>query len=620
MIKRYALANRSLDSSHGKGMRGQHAVAPAMTERPDCSTGDDMKCILIVDDMAIIREPIGATLTHAGYHVMCAGDGAAAMAAVRERRPDLIVLDIAMPGMDGLSLLDTLRRAQPGTEGVKVIVLSASSDKLHIVRAARMGIHDYLLKSQFSLSDLIGRIKRHFEQGRSARDNAPLVATAAPQIPSPSGVSEGDSSPALPAAKAQLPSLTREQCIERAKSALKARTLSGVVAQVISMAASPRTDMGELATLLARDPMLAARVLQAANSACYLSTRGAVSTLPEAVRNIGCATVRDIAATCGVFDAMPPSSSDGFNPIRCWQHSFAVATLCQRLAGTGSNSGVAYLVGLCHDLGEILFQTHFGAEYRQVNETQLATGRGRDEVERAMLGMTHGELVVTILRCLGLPAAILAPIEAFHRPEDAGPSPAQSMARVLRLADQYANGLLLASAGQSPIAPLTRSHCRAAVGEEHPPTPDAEQLRNEIYMLTSMLARLAPRDDAALMAPAYPRSDVRVCLVRDSSLSNFDPIAAALQSLADVVVREALPAAEEWQDCRGLVVLSRITSAAGLGASDIQASVGDRLPSSAILWLSGRFDPDVAAPKRDLVAAAWPVPLEQLAAFVKGLG
>jgi HD-like signal output (HDOD) protein/DNA-binding NarL/FixJ family response regulator len=619
MINRHALAHRSLDCSNGKGMGGQHAVAPAMIERPDCSTGDDKKCILIVDDMAIIREPIGATLANAGYHVMCAGDGAAALAAVRERRPDLIVLDIAMPGMDGLSFLDTLRRAQPGFQGVKVIVLSASSDKLHIVRAARMGIHDYLLKSRFSLSDLIGRIKRHFEQGSSAGDSAPPGACVTPQVVSASGAGEGDSSPSLSAARTQLPSLTREQCIERAKSALKARTLSGVVAQVISMAASPRTDMGELATLLARDPMLAARVLQAANSACYLSKRGAVSTLPEAVRNIGCATVRDIAATCGVFDAMPPSSLDGFNPIRCWQHSFAVATLCQRLAGTGSDSGVAYLVGLCHDLGEILFQTHFGAEYRQVNETQAATRRGREEVERSMLGMTHGELVVTILRCLGLPAAILEPIEAFHRPEAAGPSPAQSMARVLRLADQYANGLLLASAGQSPIAPLTRSHCRAAVGEEHPPTPDAEQLRNEIYMLTSMLARLAPRDDAALMAPAYPRREVRVCLVRDSSLSKFDPVAAAIQSLADVVVRETLPGPEEWEDCRGLVVLSRISSAAGLGASDIQKSVGDRVPPSAVLWLSGRIDPDSAAPKGEFVATAWPVSLEQLGAFVKGL-
>jgi hypothetical protein len=157
------------------------------------------------------------------------------------------------------------------------------------------------------------------------------------------------------------------------------------------------------------------------------------------------------------------------------------------------------------------------------------------------------------------------------------------------------------------------------VGEDHPTRPDADQLRNEIYTLTSLLARLAPKDDAALMAPAYPHRDVRVCLVRDHSLSSFDPVAAALQSLADVVVLDHLPGPAEWEDCRGLVVLSRSTSAAGLGAVDIQRSVGERLPSSAVLWLAGRIDSDRTPPSSVPVATAWPLPLERLATFVKGL-
>jgi len=292
--------------------------------------------------------------------------------------------------------------------------------------------------------------------------------------------------------------------------------------------------------------------------------------------------------------------------------------LCQRLAASDNNGGVAYLVGLCHDLGEILFQTHFGPEYQKVSDAQAATGRPRDELERMMLGMTHGELVLTILRCLGLPAEILAPIETFHRPDAAGPSPAQALARVLRLADFYANGLLLASSGRSPIAPLTRAHCRAAVEQENPVVPDAEQLRNEIYTLTAMLARLAPRDDAALMAPAYARRDVRVCLVRDPSLSAFDPIAAALQSLAEVVVRERLPSPNDWEDCRGLVILARTSSAAGMSMADIQAAIGERLPPSAVLWLVSRAD-SAAPPKNALVPMQWPLALEQFAAFVAGL-
>jgi hypothetical protein len=121
------------------------------------------------------------------------------------------------------------------------------------------------------------------------------------------------------------------------------------------------------------------------------------------------------------------------------------------------------------------------------------------------------------------------------------------------------------------------------------------------------------------MAPAYARRDVRVCLVRDPSLSAFDPVAAALQSLAEVVVRERLPSPDDWDDCRGLVILARISTAAGMSMADIQAANGERLPPSAVLWLVSRADSTTTAPKGALVPMQWPLTLEQLAAFVQGL-
>jgi hypothetical protein len=77
--------------------------------------------------------------------------------------------------------------------------------------------------------------------------------------------------------------------------------------------------------------MLSARVLHVANSAAYASARPVVHTIPDAVRQVGMSTVRNVASSLGIFEAMPPSSADGFNPIRCWQHSLAVAMLCERL-------------------------------------------------------------------------------------------------------------------------------------------------------------------------------------------------------------------------------------------------------------------------------------------------
>lgn len=400
---------------------------------------------------------------------------------------------------------------------------------------------------------------------------------------------------------------------------MQARTLSGVVGQVIALAASPRSDLSDLASLIARDPMLSARILQAANSASYASTRGTVSTIPEAVRNIGCSAVRDIAAGLGVFDAMPACSADGFNPIRCWQHSFAVATLCERMAGD-ADGGPAYLIGLCHDLGEILFHTHFGAEYRQVVDAQRATGRRREELERRMLGMSHGELVVTIMQCLGLPDAIRRPIEAFHKSGIAARGALDAPTRRLRLADLYANGLLLASSPQSPLVPMTKPECRAAAGQDEPARPDGVPLRAEIFALTAMLARLSSKDEAALMAPLYPHKSVRVWLARDPAFSGFDPVAAALEALADVTVQSRLPDAAEAAEHRGIVVLSRNAGSGGLRAPEISRAAALR-PNAPLpaLWLTGNVDGMPPAQPGCITPALWPVPIVTLADFVARL-
>lgn len=436
-------------------------------------------------------------------------------------------------------------------------------------------------------------------------------ATAAPILSDPPNAPVP---PTPRAASADLtPLLTRDQCIQRAEHAMQARTLSGVVAQVIALAASPRSDMADLAMLVARDPMLSARILQAANSVSYTSTRGMVSTIPEAVRNVGCATVRNIAASLGVFDAMPPSAAYGFNPIRCWQHSFAVATLNQRLAGD-SDSGLAYLSGLCHDLGEILFQTHFGCEFLKVLEVQAVTGQPREVLERKMLGMSHGELVVTILRCLGLPDAIREPIEAFHSLGGAGHAAADRATRRLRMADTYANGLLLASSTEAPILPLTRAECRSSTGNEQPPRPDGVPLRSEIFSLTAILGRLSSKDEAALIAPIYPHKDVRVWLTRESAFSSFDPVAAGVEWLSEVTVQDRYPTRAELADHRGIVIISRSTASSGRGVGEFAKLLAElSIAPTTVLWLVGRVDGPVSGPVNPV---QWPIPISTLADFI----
>jgi CheY-like chemotaxis protein len=117
-----------------------------------------MSLILVIDDMAAVREPIAACLRLEGYQTACAANGAAALAAVHRARPALILLDISMPVMDGIAFLTALR-SQPDTAGVPVILLTADGDRAKVLEAAKLGAKHYLLKSQFALPELLKRVR-----------------------------------------------------------------------------------------------------------------------------------------------------------------------------------------------------------------------------------------------------------------------------------------------------------------------------------------------------------------------------------------------------------------------------------------------------------------------------
>ena len=641
------------------------------------------KTVLVVDDMPIFREPIAASLRHGGYRAVCAADGHEALAALGAHRPAVVLLDVAMPGMDGISVLRAIR-ADAALAHTPVILLTAIAEKKFVIEAGKLGVHDYLLKSRFSLGELLARVAKYVTPAGNGGPNGAAEArptgtdtdreyltrpaakpgfplqTSASSVesrgverqqrahPSPDPDAAGPAAESVPAAHPDRHAprlLPRQHSLARAEKALQAKTLSGAVAQVLSLATSARGNAADLAALVARDPVLSARVLQAANSAAYATGRAVVSTVADAVRHVGSSAVRNIALGVGVFDMMPAPGPDGFNPIRCWQHSFAVASLCEALAQSGVaaaaspaghgapdvNPGVAYLVGLCHDLGEVLFHTHFGHEYRQVLEAQRQTGRPRAELERQMLGVCRGELVGVILGRLGLPDAVREPIQQFHDRCGGGGAGrvagAPPLTRLLRLADAYANGMGLASGAGVAVECLTRAECRAAAGQENPARPDAAAFRANVLGLTGLLARLSAKEQAELMSPLLERRPVRLWVARDPALSGFDPVGAALDALAETEVHDRLPAGPaELAPVQGLVVLARGDAVPGWGAGDVrQAGRGEAGQALPVLWLVARADeaPPAAtvgpAGAEKPVPTRWPVPLQTVADFVTGL-
>ena len=114
----------------------------------------EQKQILIVDDNLELRQALGDYLTRSGFDVVCAENGEAMWRQLRKNQPDLIILDIMMPGDDGFSLCRQLRR----TSDIPIIMLTAVTEEADRVAGLEMGADDYITKS-FSPRELLARVK-----------------------------------------------------------------------------------------------------------------------------------------------------------------------------------------------------------------------------------------------------------------------------------------------------------------------------------------------------------------------------------------------------------------------------------------------------------------------------
>ncbi|HJW22294.1 MAG TPA: response regulator transcription factor [Candidatus Limnocylindrales bacterium] len=131
-----------------------------------------MKTVLVVDDEPKIVQLARDYLEHAGFEVLTSADGASALQLARVRRPDLIVLDLGLPTMDGLDVTKALRAEST----VPIVVLTARDDELDKVLGLELGADDYMTKP-FSPRELVARVRSVLRRTeRAAEPVSRLVA------------------------------------------------------------------------------------------------------------------------------------------------------------------------------------------------------------------------------------------------------------------------------------------------------------------------------------------------------------------------------------------------------------------------------------------------------------
>lgn len=116
--------------------------------------------VLVVDDDLALAEMLGIVLRNDGFEVAHCADGAAALDMFRETRPDLVLLDVMLPGLDGIEVCRRIRRES----GVPIVMLTARTDTVDVVVGLNAGADDYVLKP-FKPQELTARVRARLRRG-----------------------------------------------------------------------------------------------------------------------------------------------------------------------------------------------------------------------------------------------------------------------------------------------------------------------------------------------------------------------------------------------------------------------------------------------------------------------
>ena len=119
-----------------------------------------LKAVLIVEDEAVLRDLLSQRLSQEGYAVEIAKDGEEGLRIMRESNPDLVLLDIVMPKLDGFEVLRFMNN-DPRLRRIPVVVISNSGQMTELELAKELGARDVLIKTEFDPREVIDKVRQY---------------------------------------------------------------------------------------------------------------------------------------------------------------------------------------------------------------------------------------------------------------------------------------------------------------------------------------------------------------------------------------------------------------------------------------------------------------------------
>lgn len=434
-------------------------MTPAVATEQDA---DSSGRLLIVDDEEPIRIALTRTLRRLGFEIMDVGDAEAGLEMVGSFKPDIIFLDLRMPGIDGHTFLRRLRTTV--ADPPPVIVISGHGDMNDVIEVMRSGAVDYLRKP-WNLTELMSAVTRSLELRRKPADGA---APVPPSDPSEEKVK---------AASARAARFMDVQTKLR-QGEIVLPAIPAVLTALQAKVRDPRSSLDDIATTVESDARVAADILRLANAPQFMHM-GRAANAKVAVTRLGLRHVHNLVQTiflqgfCNVAAGPYRKLLDAV-----WRRSVArgvsMRALCDVInpslgPARSLNADTAYLIGMMADVGASLLLW-------VVSEKSSGT-LTRDDVSDldgaiAVVRRCHEELGRAMLSRWGLDELVCHAVAHHHR--EAPPAAGAEWWHLFALGDHLATGL---SGDADPISPPPHaSRVERAMAEFHIPRPLLDRL------------------------------------------------------------------------------------------------------------------------------------------------
>ncbi len=334
--------------------------------------------VLFVDDQPLLLKTIARAIRKKAPDWRCrmAESGAEALALLKEEPADIVVSDMMMPGMDGVSLLQNIREAYPNTLR---FILSGQSNKENILDS--VGLAHQFFNKPIDLTEIIEALSL----GRSLYK--------------------------------RIQSSELQNIVSSVKSL---PTPKSVYLKIDSKLKDPNVELSDVSTLISEDAAISAKILQMVNSA-FFGRSQRIDSIHEAVIALGVENVRSLILIVGVTGDFAEELNSILSMEAYANHSIQVAQLCRWLAKKSGLNHVdqdsLFTTGLLHNVGKLVLISHF-QDYYLKNGLREDVYAKRLRVEDEKQGSGHALVGAALLALWGLPARIVNGVAFHHRPEE----------------------------------------------------------------------------------------------------------------------------------------------------------------------------------------------------------